>query len=98
MLAVRVAAEPAKELINVDLPTLGIPKMIVRTERLRIPLATQRSIIGLLKRSTVDINFLLPLPDLESIANTVMPCLVKNSVHSFVALGSAKSTLFNNTI
>ena len=54
--------------------------------------------IGLLKRSTVDINFLLPLPDLESIASTVIPCLVKNSVHSFVALGSAKSTLFNSTI
>ncbi|ETJ34791.1 hypothetical protein Q604_UNBC10793G0001, partial [human gut metagenome] len=31
-------------------------------------------------------------------ANTLMPCLVKNSVHSFVALGSAKSTLFNSTI
>ena len=43
LLAVRVAAEPAKELINVDLPTFGIPKIIVRTERLRIPFATQRS-------------------------------------------------------
>ena len=98
MLAVRVAAEPAKELINVDLPTLGMPKMMVRIERLRIPFATQRSMIGLLRRSTVDTNFLLPLPDLESMANTVMPCCVKNSVHSFVAFGSAKSTLFNSTI
>ena len=34
--------------------------MIVRTERLRIPLATQRSMMGLLKRSTVDINFITP--------------------------------------
>ena len=72
--------------------------MIVRMDRLRIPFATHRSIIGLLRRSTVDTNFLFPLPDLESIANTVIPCFVKNSVHSFVAFGSAKSTLFNSTI
>ncbi len=35
--------------------------MIVRIERLRIPFATQRSMIGLLRRSTVDTNFFIPL-------------------------------------
>ena len=47
LLPVFVQAFPANALINVDLPTLGIPTIIARTGLFNIPFALFRSILSL---------------------------------------------------
>ena len=47
LLPVLAQAFPAKALINVDLPTFGIPTTIARTGRFKIPRFRSRSIFAL---------------------------------------------------
>ena len=55
-------AFPAKELINVDLPTFGIPTTMARTGRLMMPRFLSRSIFSLQDSCTSAWMFLIPAP------------------------------------
>ncbi len=57
-----VHAFPAKELIKVDFPTLGIPTTIARTGRFKMPRFLSRSIFSLHASCTIPCIAFMPAP------------------------------------
>ena len=95
LLPVFAQALPAKEFINVDLPTLGIPTIIALTGRLMIPLFLSLSIFSLQTSRIALLTDFIPLRCLESSLITFIPCFSKNSTHFTVTLSSARSDLLS---
>ena len=66
LLPVLAHAFPAKELINVDYPTYGIPTTIARTGRFMMPRFLSRSIFSLHASMTTAVTCFMPFLFLES--------------------------------
>src|SRR5699024_11757298 len=72
-ISVFVQALPAKELMNVDFPTLGIPTTMARTGRFLIPLLRSLSIFSRHASSTAPLTAFSPVPRWEFTFNTRNP-------------------------
>ena len=68
------ALRRATLLINVDLPTFGIPSTMTRIGRPTCPLAAYASILSCSAVRTAPAKPLTPLPLRLSVSSTVMPC------------------------
>ena len=90
-------AFPASALINVDLPTFGMPTTIARTGRFKIPRFLSRSIFSLQASRITPWMDLIPPPFLELTFTTEYPLALKYSAHASFHLSSARSALFSKT-
>ena len=98
LLPVFVHAFPTIALINVDLPTLGIPTTIQRTGRFFIPLRLSLSIFSLHASRIIGLTLRIPVPFFALILSTMKPLSVKYLTHSSLTLSDAKSHLLRSII
>ena len=68
-------AVPRRRLMNVDLPTFGMPTIIARTVLLT-PLALSRSTVGFVARSTRLMASFTPLPAFAEKEMASIPCFL----------------------
>ena len=88
----------ANELMNVDLPTFGIPAIMARRGLFTIPLFLSRSIFSLQASAIMGRICRIPEPALESISQAKRPFCRKCATQALFSAGSARSLLFRRRI
>ena len=85
-------------LINDDFPVLGMPTTIKRSGLPAMPFWAFASILSLSTRRTVGAKAFKPLPERQSTAIAVTPCLPSSDILRRVAFSSARSHLLRMTM